>query len=140
MSISKPFNNRQESDDAKRLLAGAPLVRDACDLDLLVFLYRHPRTLLTSEQLAAFAGYEMRRVVKALDAFADAGILERTQSTTHAARMYHLSLQGPEGGRLKPLLQAASTREGRRTILEALNGGNSRITPRAQKLRLAQSA
>jgi hypothetical protein len=34
----------------KRLLARTPVIRNGCDLDPLVFLYRHPRTLLTSEQ------------------------------------------------------------------------------------------
>jgi hypothetical protein len=129
------------SEDPKRLLARASVVQNACDLDLLVFLYRHPRTLLTSEQLAAFVGYDMRQVGKALDSLVDAGILERVQSSTHAARLYLLSLEGPQGGGLKPLLDLACTREGRRGILEALNSGGSHAKPRpAQKLRLARSA
>ena len=142
MSIPKPLNPpKADYTKAKLLLANAPLVQDACDLDLLVFLYRHPRTLLTSEQLAAFVGYDMRRVVKVLDAFAEAGILERVQSSTHAARMYLLSLHGPHGGGIKPLLEVASTREGRRSILEALNAGNSRTRPRSSpRLKLVQSA
>lgn len=130
-----------DSADPRRLLARASTVRNACDLDLLVFLYRHPRTLLTSEQLAAFVGYDMRQVGKALDSFVDARILERVQSPAHAARMYLLALEGPEGGGLKPLLDLASTREGRRSVLEALNSGGSHAKPQpAQKLRLLRSA
>lgn len=135
-----------QSEDAKHLLAGAPFIKDACDLDLLVFLQRHPRTLLTSEKLAAFVGYDMQQVAKALDVFVDAGILERIQSSTHGARMYLLSLNGPQGGGLKPLLDLASTREGRRNLLEALHAGRprtnrARIKPgAAQDLRLIKSA
>lgn len=135
-----------QSQDPKRLLANAPFIKDACDLDVLVFLHRHPRTLLTSEKLAALVGYDMRRVAKALDSFVETGIVERIQSSTHAARMYLLSLQGPQGGGLKPLLDLASTREGRRSLLEALNSGRPR-TGRArakpggaQELRLIRSA
>lgn len=139
--ISKPFKNRQQSEVVKRLLADAPVIRDACDLDLLVFLHRHPRTLLTSEQLATLVGYDMRRVAKALDAFGEAGILERIQSSTHAARMYLLSLHGPRGGGLKSLLALACTREGRRSILEALDTGGSQIqTAPAQGPQLIRSA
>ena len=136
-----PFKDPPRLEHAKRLLADAPFIRDACHLDVLVFLYRHPRTLLTSEQLAALVGYDMRQVGKALDGFVDAGILERIQSSTHAARMYLLSLHGPQGGGSKPLLELASTREGRRSILEALNsdGSHSRTEP-AQGLKLIRSA
>ena len=136
-----PFKDPQHSEHAKRLLADATVIRDACDLDLLVFLHRHPRTLLTSENLAALVGYDMRQIGKALDAFVDAGILERIQSSTHAARMYLLSLQGPHGGGLKAILEVASTREGRRKIVEALNGRDPQTkSEAAQQLRLVKTA
>jgi hypothetical protein len=127
-----------QSEDPKRLLAGAPVIKDGCDLDLLVFLHRHPRTLLTSEQLAAFVGYDMKQVAETLDAFVDAGILERIQSSSHAARMYLLSANGPQGGGLKPLLNLASTREGRRKLLETLNGRRSRTKGARAKPEIAQ--
>jgi DNA-binding MarR family transcriptional regulator len=106
-----------------------PAIRDACALDLLVFLYRHPRTLLTSEQLAAFVGYDMKRVVQAMDAFIAAGLLERTQNPNHAARMYLLVLDGPERGGLTALLALASTRQGRKEILDTLRRGQSQTAP-----------
>lgn len=96
-------------------------MRAACDLDLLMFLHRHPRALLTSEQLAAFVGYDIKHVAKSLDAFIDAGLLERTQNPMHAARMYLLVLDGPQGGGLMALLKLASTRQGRQGILHALD-------------------
>jgi DNA-binding MarR family transcriptional regulator len=112
--------DHQRLEETKRLLALAPFIRRACDLDLLVFLYRHPRTLLTNEQLAAFVGYDMKQVAQAIDAFIDAGLLERIQNSMHAARMYLLALNGPQGGGLTRLVELASTREGRREILQLL--------------------
>lgn len=136
-----PSNDPPQSEHARRRLADAPLIRDACDLDLLVFLYRHPRTMLTSDNLAALVGYDMRQIGKALDAFVDAGILERIQSSTHAARMYVLSLQGPSGGRLKEVLEMASTRKGRRKVLEALKSRDPQIkSDAAQRPRLVKIA
>ena len=55
--------------EAKRLLAGAPFIRGACELDLLGFLYRHPHILLTSEQLAVFVGYKMKQVANSIEVF-----------------------------------------------------------------------
>lgn len=134
------FKDPQHSEDAKRLIADVPLIRDACDLDLLAFFHRHPRTILTSENLAALVGYDMRQIGKALDAFVDAGILERIQSSTHAARMYLLSLQGPRGGGLRAVLELASTRRGRRQILEVLNGRDPQTKSEAAQLRLVKTA
>lgn len=139
--ISRRLKDPRPSEEPKRLLTDAPVIKNACDLDLLVFLYRHPRTLLTSEKLAAFVGYDMQHVAKAMDAFVEAGLLERIQSSIHAARMYLLSLNGPHGGELKPLLELASTREGRRSLLEVLNAGRARAKPGdAQGPRLVRSA
>ena len=109
--------NRQHLEETRRLLAHTSVVRNGCDLDLLVFLYRHPRTLLTSEQLAAFVGHEMSVVAKALDAFIAAGFVERLHNPTHSARMKLLVIRGPEGKDLKRLLELASIRQGRREIL-----------------------
>src|SRR3954452_14949624 len=102
------FENSSGPEKMKRLLGSTPAVQNACTLDLLVFLYRHPRTLLTNEQLAGFVGYSMKEVAKALDIFSEAGLLERaTQRSTHAARMYSLVIEGPGGGDLKLLLKEA---------------------------------
>jgi hypothetical protein len=112
-------------EEIRRLLAHTPVMRGACELDLLVFLHRHPRTLLTNERLAAFVGYEMKQVARSIEAFIDAGVLERTQNPGHAARMYVLVLNGPEDGGLAALLKLASTRRGRRDILQILGPGRS---------------
>jgi len=110
---------RRELEQTKRLLARVP-IRAASELDVLVFLHRHPRALLTIEQLAAFVGYEMKEVAKAIDAFIEAGLLERTQNPNHAARMYLLVIGGPRGGGVAEFLRLASTLQGRRDILQVL--------------------
>jgi hypothetical protein len=118
------------------LLASHPVVLGACELDLLVFLYRHPRTFLTNEQLAAFVGYDMKQIAQAMDAFTEAGLLERTtQNSMHAARMYLLLLDGPGTGGIKTLLDLASTRQGRRHILRILvpQGSNREHDNRVQR-------
>ena len=118
-------NNLQE--EIKRLLARTPVIGSACELDLLVFLHRHPRSLLTNEQLAAFVGRDMKQVAKSVEGFIEAGLLARTQNAKHAARLYLLMLNGPQGEGLKSLLEIASTREGRQGILLLLGSRRSRV-------------
>jgi hypothetical protein len=114
------FIDRRKHEEIKELLARTPVIAGACELDLLGFLCRHPRTILTNEQLAAFVGYDTKQIAQAIDAFIVAGLLERTQNPMHAARMYLLLLEGPHGGGLTVLLDMASTRQGRRDILQLL--------------------
>ena len=135
--MDEPSGDARKQKEIAGLLARNPVVASACELDLLVFLYRHPRTLLTNEQLAAFVGYEMKQIAKAMDAFIGAGLLERKQNSTHAARMYLLLLEGPQTGGLKTLLDLASTQRGRRDILQILiPGGSDRPADDQAKRRL----
>lgn len=103
-------------DRLRTLLERLDGIRDACDLDLLVFFYRHPRSLLTSEQIVAYVGYDRDRVARALEGLITSGLLVRAQSPTHAARLYNLDLAGQPGGSLRSLLAYASTREGRSAV------------------------
>lgn len=123
----KPPVNRL-SEEIEQLLARTRIIRSACELDLLVFLHRHPRSLLTSERLAAFLGYDMKKIANAIEAFIDRGLLERTQNPAHAARLYVLVHNGPQSGGLTALLKLASTRQGRQEILELLGTGQSEPT------------
>ena len=102
----------------QHLLGSIGTLRHPCDLDLLLFFHRHPRSLLTSERLAAYVGYDLNQIARSLDLLAEAGLLERSQNPTHAARMY--LLKTPETGWLGSLLTIASTREGRRNLLDAM--------------------
>jgi len=107
-------------EHARRLLDRIGVFRHPCDLDLLVFFARHPRALLTSEQLAAWLGYELKQIAASLEVLLAAGLLTRTQNTTHAARMYVFAINGTNGGWLPDLLESASTREGRLALRQAL--------------------
>jgi hypothetical protein len=132
------FNDQTQPEQIKRLLFSTPVIQDACDLDLLGFLHRYPRTLLTSEQLSTLVGYNLKEIAKSIDAFIEAGLLERTaQQSMHAARMFVLLLDGRQGPGVRALLELSSTRRGRQRILAALNRPESppKATP---ELRLAQ--
>ena len=102
----------------QHLLESIGTLRHSCDLDLLLFFHRHPRSLLTSERLAVYVGYDLNQIARSLDVLTEAGLLERSQNPTHAARMY--LLKTPETGWLGSLLAIASTREGRRDLLDAM--------------------
>lgn len=102
----------------QHLLESIGTLRHPCDLDLLLFFHWHPRSLLTSERLAAYVGYDLNQTARSLDLLTEAGLLERSQNPTHAARMY--LLKTPETGWLGSLLTIASTREGRWNLLEAM--------------------
>jgi hypothetical protein len=110
----------------ERLLDRVTAITDACDLDLIVFFSRHPRTLIGSEDLARFVGYDLQRIARSLDSLIGAGIVRRSENHTHnhahVARMYTLEGTGPAGGWLPSLLSVASTREGRAAIIAALAG------------------
>ena len=102
----------------QHLLESIGTLRHSCDLDLLLFFHRHPRSLLTSERLAAYVGYDLNQMARSLDLLTEAGLLECSQNPTHAARMY--LLKTPETGWLGSLLAVASTPEGRRDLLDAM--------------------
>jgi hypothetical protein len=140
VSIGKPA--RAEAKQIEHLLADASLVRNSCDLDLFLFLHRHPRTLLTSEQIAAFVGYPMNQVADSLDMFIASGLLDRIQNAMHPARMYLLQLDGPQGDGPKRLLELASTRLGLEGIIKALRSEHhsDEWSPPQSKLRIIKIA
>lgn len=109
-------------EHARRLLERVGVLRHPCDLDLLLFFARHPRALISSEQLAAWLGYELKQIADSLDVLLNAGILTRMQHPAHAARMYVFDIGGGSGGSFPPLLTFASTREGRLVIMDVLSG------------------
>ena len=118
------------TDQLRSLLSRIRSIRDRCDLDLLLFFYRHPRALLTSEQLGAYVGYDTTQIAKSLDALIEARLLTRSQNPIHAARLYVLVLPDQQGGVLASLLQIASTRVGRqelRRLLESRPSSTRRV-------------
>jgi hypothetical protein len=109
---------------AVRLVEAAGL-RDACDLDLLLFFSRHPRVVLSSEQLAAYVGYELQQVARALDLLLGAGLLKRTLGQGASGRMYVLEVDHAEEW-LEPLRRVCATPDGRNALKVLLKQRSSR--------------
>jgi hypothetical protein len=117
-----------DREDPRRLLDDVGVLKHPCDLDLLLFFSRHPRALVTSEQLAAWLGYELAQIADSLDVLLGAGVLTRSQNRTHAARLYVLSTGVVGGGSFPSLLAMASTRMGRLGIRVELSRRRSTAT------------
>jgi hypothetical protein len=107
-------------EDARRLLDRIGVLRHPCDLDLLMFFARHPRTLLSSDSLASFLGCELKQLAESLELLLEAGLLTRTQTTAHAARLYVLAADSGGDAWFPALLALASTRPGRLALRETL--------------------
>lgn len=127
-------------DDARRLLDRIGVVRHACDLDLLIFFARHPRSLLASESLATFLGYDLKDIADSLEVLLAAGLLTRSQTPAHAARLYVFAITHADGNGhwLHSLLEMAQTRDGRLALRNALmrrwretTGGTGPVKPDA---------
>jgi hypothetical protein len=99
---------------AVHLIEAAGL-QDACDLDLLLFFSRHPRVVLSSEQLAVYVGYELARVARSLDLLLGAGLLKRTLNQGAPGRMYVLEVDHAEEW-LGPLRRVCATPDGRNAL------------------------
>lgn len=96
-----------------------------CDLDLLLFSNRHPRAIMSSEELAAFVGYDLTQVAKSLDVLEGAGVLRRSLNPTHVGRLYTFTSDGGAGW-LPSILPMASTPDGRRRLIGLLRAKASR--------------
>ena len=95
-------------------------LKHPCDLDLLLFFDRHPRAFLIRERLAEYVGYDLTQVEHSLETLITAGLLRRSQDSTHPAQLYVLTRGSTLGGWLASLLRIAATREGRLTVIYVL--------------------
>lgn len=109
-----------DTDELGSLLDSIGTIRHACDLDLLLFFNRHPRALLTVEQLALRLGYQHHRVAKSIEALTAAGLLTQFTTPSRAARLYVLDPSGVQGGLLSSLARIAVTRAGRQDAIRRL--------------------
>lgn len=106
---------------AQALIERVGVLTTPCDLDLFLFFARHPRSLLSSESLASFLGYELGVIAQSLEVLLAARLIERRQGGAHAARMYEFSNHGGAGRWLPTLLKSAATRSGRLALRRALS-------------------
>jgi hypothetical protein len=111
-----------DSTRIRALLDRIGVLRHPCDLDLLLFFQRHPRALLTSEQLAAYVGYGLAQIGDSLEVLVRARMLTRSGTQARSARMYHLVSGGPQGDWVASLLALVASREGQRQLRQALKG------------------
>ena len=105
----------QPTDPLAMRLVEAAGLRGACDLDLLLFFSRHPRVVLSSEQLAAYVGYDLVEVARALDLLLGAGLLKRTLNHGTPGRMYVLEVDHAEKW-LDLLRRVCATPDGRNAL------------------------
>ena len=123
-------------DHARRLLEGIDVLRNPCDLDLLVFFARHPLTLLANEQLALLLGYESTDIATSLGLLRRAGLLIASENPTYVAQKYIFAAGNPKAKWLPELLQRASTRDGRLVLIRAMivrSAVESRAVPRVER-------
>lgn len=98
-------------------------IQHKCDVDLLLFFYRHPRALLTAESLVSYLGHDHDRVAKSLDGLIVAGLLTRSQIPSRSVRLYELNLDGRAGSQLASLLKISATSQGRKEVMRLLSPG-----------------
>ena len=112
----------QELDAAPELALLDALARP-CDLDLLLFFGRHPRAILTLDDLVSRVGYDIDQMAVALDVLQGAGLLTWSKRGPEDAagqpRLYLLT-PGTWGGLLPAFLWVAVTPEGRWALRRAL--------------------
>ena len=128
--------------DLRAMLDRIRGIRHACDLDLLLFFYRHPRALLTGEQIVAYMGQDRERVAKSIEGLIEAGLLTRSQNPSHSSRLYVLEMDAVPDGGLASFLKIAATRQGRMEIRRLLDTGPggapiARLTRRPRLTRVA---
>jgi MarR family len=111
------------TQDLRSMLDRIKDIRRACDLDLLLFFYRHPHALLTSEEIVAYVGHDREQVGKSLEGLIEAGLLTRSQNPSHAARLYVLEVHALPDGLLSSFLKIAATRQGRIEAMRLLGTG-----------------
>jgi len=109
-----------DTDELGSLLDSMGTIRHACDLDLLLFFNRHPRALLTIEQLVVRLGYEHQRVARSIEALTAAGLLTQFTRPSRAARLYVLDPRGVHSGFLSSLGRIAASRAGRQDEMRRL--------------------
>jgi hypothetical protein len=104
----------------EELLDRIACLRHPCDLDLVLFFYRHPRAFLLVERLAQYVGYDFPQVTHSLETLISAGLLRQSPGSTLPARFYVLAPGSTVGEWLSSLLRFATTRPGRLAVIQAL--------------------
>lgn len=100
-------------------------VESLCQWDVLVFLYRHPTSLLSAEHIAHLLGYPTNLIVGALDYLEPLGLLHRSR-VSQGVRLYQFTVSSdPRRGKaFHELLALTDNRACRMLLMKALRGAN----------------
>jgi hypothetical protein len=100
-------------------------VETVCQWDVLVFLYRHPTSLVGADHVARLLGYSTECVVAALDVLASLGLVTRSR-VSQGARLYQFTAppEPPRGGALDRLMALGEHRAGRLLLTGRLKRGD----------------
>lgn len=111
-----------EHEQIRAWLVTTGAVRSACDLDLLRFFTRHSSAMLTTDQIANFVGYSRSEIDEALEHLLSGGLVTRLRGRAADVDLYvmEVSAGGSSSASLSSLLELASTRDGRLTVIDAL--------------------
>jgi biotin operon repressor len=95
-----------------------------CQWDVLVFLYRHPTSLLSGEHIARLLGYATTSVVEALDHLEPLGLVRRSR-VDQGVRLYQFNApaESSRGDALKCVLTLADSRPMRLLLAKRLQRG-----------------
>jgi hypothetical protein len=121
--------------ELRAILARLPEIRHPCDVDLLLFFYRHPCALLTAEQLVSYLGYGREQTARSLEGLIEARLVTRSQNPNHAARLYVLEWEAFPGGLFASLIKIVATRAGRQEAIQLLRPGSAERGPTSQRRR-----
>jgi len=100
-------------------------IESLCQWDVLVFLYRHPISLLGAEHLAGLLGYASGPVVAALDVLEALRLMERSR-VSQGVRLYRLTVPADpqRADASERLFALANSRVGRMALSKKLRAEN----------------
>jgi hypothetical protein len=105
-------------------LVEAAGIRTACEFDVLLFFSRHPRVVLSDEQLATYVGHEIHQVARALELLLSAGLLNLVRNPSASTAMYVLAVERVEQW-LEPVRRLCATPDGRHALRTSLKARRS---------------
>ena len=101
-------------------------IESLCQWDVLVFLYRHPISLVGAEYLACLLGYASGPVVAAMDVLESLRLVDRSW-VSQGVRLYRLTVRADPQGRdaSARLFALANSRAGRVVLSKKLRAGDA---------------
>jgi DNA-binding MarR family transcriptional regulator len=100
-------------------------IESLCQWDVLVFLDRHPSSLLSADHIALFLSYGNAEVVAALDSVESSGFVERSR-VSQGVRLYQLTAPADATRRdaLERLMTLADSHTVRLLLARRLRGSD----------------